>query len=797
MSKWLFKRFGSSQPGGRDKFCKKVTVDSSIYCNQSHFGVVMEVRAIMKKHSPAAMESLEVRQLLAQIGPDISFADGGIAMANGGILLKSLANGETISISRLGSFGITKLQADGTLDTSFGNHGVVAIGQRFTINSAAVTLNHIFIIGSSADHPGNQLLAFNITNGAFDKSFGGGDGKESIPIKQPGGGLSIASGGESLNPTPDGGVLITAGLTLSNNQTQAQFIKLRSDGSVDTNFAAQGYIQINGVNATPAIWTSSGIVYATDDENGNARMFRYRTTGLSDTTFGTQGVVNVGSMFGPQVVEEPNGQLLVVGEDPDVSEATLVKRFNANGLADLGFGSNGTATLVDHDAKSPAQQLAVDPNNDIVVLSDTTISRLTSAGQLDTTFNDTGTFVLSSAHAESDTLTVTTDSMGRVLFGGSITVTRLDTAAAVKVGANHILYVNGTAADDTIVITASGSLIQVFFNGQPSTFDSSDVDGFSVNAGDGNNKIVISIAKNATIASGTGNDTIIAASGDDSVNSGGGDDSVVTDNGNDFIDLGSGNSMVSTGDGKDTVIGKTGNFQIVGGQKGFKRISFGAGASSVHLGIGGSSITDLGTPGNAHILISGGDNTVSLDNASDNVITVHGSGKNTISTGVGHNTITTGDGDDTINTQGADNISTAGGNDLIFGVNSGQTRTVVVNSGSGNDTIATGNAAANINAGNGNDLIKTGNEDDTILGGGGKDTIHAAGGNDYISGGGGNDRIFGQDGDDTIVGGSGNDVLFAGAGTNTLSGQGGNDTLVGSASDVLNGGPGVNQIVIM
>ncbi len=743
------------------------------------------------------MESLEVRQLLAQIGPDISFADGGIATANGGILLKSLSNGETISISRLGSFGITKLQADGSLDTSFGNHGIIAIGQRFTINSAAVTLNHIFIIGSSANHPGNQLLAFNITNGAFDKSFGGGDGKESIPLKPPGGGLSIQSSNESINPTPDGGVLMTALVSLSNSQTQIQFIKLRVDGSVDTSFAAQGYIQIAGQGLTqPAIWTSSGIVYATDDENGNAKLFRYRTTGLADTTFGTQGTATVGSMFGPNVLEEPNGQLLVTGEDPDVSEATLVKRFNVNGLADLGFGSNGTATLVDHDAKSPIQQLAVDPSNHIVVLSDTTISRLTSAGKLDPTFNDTGTFVLATAHAESDTLTVAVDSMGRVLFGGSTTITRLDTAAAVKVGANHILYVNGTAADDSISITLSLSTIHVLLNGQDSTFNLSDVDGFSVAARDGKNHVTISIAKDATVTSGSGDDTISTAGGDDSISSGNGDDSIVSGSGDDTVTSGAGDSFISVGLGDDSVISNSGHEHIVGGSTGFKTIVYGTGGATVQLGSGGSNVHGDGTSGDSTITIAGGDNTVALNSDDTNTISIGGNGNNTVSTGIGTDTITTGDGNDTINTQGADNISTAGGNDFIFGVNSRVPRTVIVNSGSGNDTIATGDAAADINAGNGNDLIKTGNEDDTILGGGGKDTIHAAGGNDYISGGGGNDRIFGQDGDDTIIGGTGNDALYAGAGTNTLSGQGGNDTLVGSAGDVLSGGAGTDQILI-
>lgn len=744
----------------------------------------------MKKRSRAVVEVLETRQLLTQIGPDISFGDGGTVInTRSDVLLTTLPDGSVLAVEGNVGVGIVKFKADGTRDAGFGLNGEVDIRPHFLIKSAAVTKNHIFVTGASTDTPAlHQILAFNISNGLLDKVFSG-DGREFVPFKLANGktssGVAFAA---ALSPTKEGGVFVQA-----QSDNLSELIKIKPDGTVDTSFGNGGYVTLPSVG----LLTANGVVVATNDENGNASMVRYSAkNGAIDKTFGVNGTVSLGMMFGPGLLEEPNGQLLAVGEDPDVSEATLVKRFNVNGSADSTFGTNGTATLVDHDAQSFDQQLAVDPSNRILVLSDSTVARLTSGGQLDTTFNGTGIFSTDTLHDGGPT-SVTADSTGRVLVGTStFTITRLDTVATVKVGVNHILYVEGSAADDTVSITDTSGTIHAVLNGVDSTFNDSDVDGFSVSAGEGKNHVTISIAKNAIVISGAGNDTISTAGGDDSISSGDGADSIVSGSGDDSVKTGAGDCFVSVGIGDDSVVSNSGNEHIVGGSTGFKQITY-VGGATIQLGSGGSNIENfnLGASGDSSITIAGGDNTVDLDGDNTNTISIGGVGKNTVNAGIGANTITTGDGDDTINTQGADNINTAGGNDLIFGVNSGQTRTVVVNSGSGNDTIATGDAAANINAGNGNDLIKTGNQNDTILGGGGKDTIHAAGGDDYISGGGGNDRIFGQDGDDTILGGSGNDALYGNAGTNILSGQAGNDLLTGNMNDVLNGGPG-NDVVV-
>jgi Ca2+-binding RTX toxin-like protein len=146
-------------------------------------------------------------------------------------------------------------------------------------------------------------------------------------------------------------------------------------------------------------------------------------------------------------------------------------------------------------------------------------------------------------------------------------------------------------------------------------------------------------------------------------------------------------------------------------------------------------------------------------------------------------------------TAGNDSTLTGGvGNDIINGL-------------AGNDVI---------HGGGGSDQIDGGADADQLYGDAGSDTIHGGDGNDVISDGRGADKLYGDAGDDTISislagggrlladGGAGNDVISAsnGGGPNqpvTLLGGDGNDqiTLNGFASDnSIDGGNGDDLIIL-
>ncbi len=139
-------------------------------------------------------------------------------------------------------------------------------------------------------------------------------------------------------------------------------------------------------------------------------------------------------------------------------------------------------------------------------------------------------------------------------------------------------------------------------------------------------------------------------------------------------------------------------------------------------------------------------------------------------------------------------ISDGGGHAVTFdGVEN-----FTINTGSGNDTITTGNGQNFLNTGDGDDTITVGNGKDTIDAGMGNDTVTAGDGgniiwggygNDTITAGTGNDYINGGVGDDTMTGGGGDDILDGGKGNDTISGGAGNDDLIGGkGTNLLDGG---------
>jgi Ca2+-binding RTX toxin-like protein len=71
--------------------------------------------------------------------------------------------------------------------------------------------------------------------------------------------------------------------------------------------------------------------------------------------------------------------------------------------------------------------------------------------------------------------------------------------------------------------------------------------------------------------------------------------------------------------------------------------------------------------------------------------------------------------------------------------------------------------------------------DETITGATGNDVLSGMDGNDVLVGLAGNDTLDGGTGNDTLDGGAGNDTLFGGVGNDLLSGGSGNDTLDGGA----------------
>jgi uncharacterized delta-60 repeat protein len=144
------------------------------------------------------------------------------------------------------------------------------------------------------------------------------------------------------------------------------------------------------------------------------------------------------------------------------------------------------------------------------------------------------------------------------------------------------------------------------------------------------------------------------------------------------------------------------------------------------------------------------------------------------------------------NTINAILVNGLAGNDTIT-IDPSVTIPATINGGVGDDTLSAGGGTIG-------DLLAGGPGNDNLIGGTGADTLRGGQGADSIVAGSGNDMLFGGQGDDTLVGGTGVDTLQAGAGNNLYYGNANalatQYNAVNGSQDTLNAGGGYNNAFI-
>jgi Ca2+-binding RTX toxin-like protein len=108
------------------------------------------------------------------------------------------------------------------------------------------------------------------------------------------------------------------------------------------------------------------------------------------------------------------------------------------------------------------------------------------------------------------------------------------------------------------------------------------------------------------------------------------------------------------------------------------------------------------------------------------------------------------------------NFSEAGGGGRTVTETDGTIEHFTILTGSGADTITTGDGDDIVKTGNGASTISAGQGVNRIIGGNNSDTITALDGGNYIDAGNGANSITSGGGDDTLLSGKGADTIVAG-----------------------------------
>lgn len=324
------------------------------------------------------------------------------------------------------TYYLMRNNADGSLDGSFGNNGIVTLTWGFVYKNSNYLAN------------ANAIATQNIA------------GTERI---------LVAGSAPKLSGTKA--------------QTLYRVDRFMPDGTLDTSFGTGGtvYLSLGMPNAMIVQPNDQKIV--TVSKNAG-ELVRLTANGALDTTFGSGGRISSPDAY--RVAIDPNGTIVVAGsvfnrQGNTTSNNVSLRRYSSNGVLDTSFGTNGVATVNSGYPSFTLKSVSIDFMRNIVIsgraegasasVRDYGVARFTPAGFQDSSFSGDGFATAGFAGVDGQESTALVQSDGKIILVGSVWLS--------PTGGN---YVDAGVAR----FNYDGSLDSSFGNGGKTIFDISGND---------------------------------------------------------------------------------------------------------------------------------------------------------------------------------------------------------------------------------------------------------------------------------------------------------------------------------
>ena len=322
-----------------------------------------------------------------------------------------LVTSMSIGFSVLGLAATPLSQAAANLDSTFGNNGVALTPASSTNNPHSGSDVAIQAVGKIVTLNGGQLARYN-ANGTQDASF-------VTPVNATSSKLAVQTDGK----------IVTTGSALS---------RYNSNGSLDATFGTGG--QVSVADTVQLAFQSDGKIvvtkvnYSSTDYRGvpyySNELARYNSNGTLDSTFGVSGIVNYGLTAYSGLLRltvQADNKILIgsAGEGGRDDNGVTVTRYDANGILDSSFGSNGSARIsytppitslniqcLFYNGYLALANILVQADGKIVVVGNSgqcdrknvshnafSLARFNSNGSLDSTFGSGGKVVIVNSNA--------------------------------------------------------------------------------------------------------------------------------------------------------------------------------------------------------------------------------------------------------------------------------------------------------------------------------------------------------------------------------------------------------------
>ena len=275
---------------------------------------------------------------------------------------------------------LVRYAADGSLDSSFDGDGIVTTDFGSTFERAAGLVVQpdgklvVMLDGISNGTDRDFALARYNADGGLDTNFGNGG-----LVLTDFGSTYDKVGGIALQS--DGKLVVSGYIDPGGSVFDYALARYNNDGSLDTDFGTDGKVTTalgtnNDWDVTVTLQPDGKIVIGSAySQPGGADFFlaRYTSDGTLDTTFNPSGSLAAGvvttdmgdtyeSVTG--VLVQPDGKIVATGRSGSVF---ALARFNVDGSLDGGFGTGGKLIYDLGGTNAQANAVALQPNGKIVL----------------------------------------------------------------------------------------------------------------------------------------------------------------------------------------------------------------------------------------------------------------------------------------------------------------------------------------------------------------------------------------------------------------------------------------------
>ncbi|WP_018616889.1 Ig-like domain-containing protein [Segetibacter koreensis] len=333
---------------------------------------------------------------------DASFGKNGIVTADFGLSTSAgWAYGKQVLTQKDGSIylivsdgsssSITRLHANGTVDSSYGYNGNSKFIHFQVAHGAFQSDGKIVVVGYTGNYPDydNFSLGRYNANGSVDTTFSG----DGILTTDFGPGKDVAS---SVAIQRDGKI-VAAG-TSSGDFALARY---NTNGTLDATFSGDGNLTVDFASgddraSSVAVQEDGKIVVIGITSKGSKSDFalaRYNTNGSLDKTFSKDGkqTTNFNTYdIAYSIAIQRDGKIVLAGGTGEDYRSLTLARYNTDGSLDKSFSADGI--LVPDPALPWATSVAIQTDGKIVAVggSDFSVARFNSDGTPDSTFSEDG-----------------------------------------------------------------------------------------------------------------------------------------------------------------------------------------------------------------------------------------------------------------------------------------------------------------------------------------------------------------------------------------------------------------------